>query len=97
MEPKRFCRRSRQEDMPDEAALAQNIRELVELLAPEKRASGEETARRLAHCRRCDQLQNGLCRLCGCYVELRAAKRHMGCPHVPDLWKPSCTKGENLP
>ncbi len=86
MEKKPFCRRCLLEDMPDEEALAKSIRELIDLLPEEKRTSMEETARRLDICRGCDHLQNGMCVLCGCYVELRAAKRHMKCPDVPGKW-----------
>jgi len=83
---KPFCRRCLLEDMPDEAALAQSIRELIDLLPEEKRAPQEITAERLNRCRACDHLQNGMCVLCGCYVELRAAKRMMKCPDVPGRW-----------
>jgi len=86
MEKKPFCRRCLLEDMPQEAALAQNIRELIALLPQEKRASAEMNAERLNICRNCDHLQNGMCVLCGCYVELRAAKAQMKCPHVPGKW-----------
>ncbi len=83
---KPFCRRCLLEDMPDEAALAKSIRELIDLLPEEKRAPAEVTAQRLSLCRACDHLQNGMCVLCGCYVELRAAKRMMKCPDVPGRW-----------
>ena len=86
MEKKPFCRRCLLEDMPDEAALIQNIRELIELLPAEKRAAEDVRLERLALCRQCDRLQNGMCVLCGCYVELRAAKAHMKCPDVPGKW-----------
>lgn len=86
MQNKPFCRRCLLEDMPDEAALARSIRELIDLLPEEKRAAADVTAARLAVCRQCDQLQNGMCALCGCYVELRAAKKHMHCPQVPGKW-----------
>ena len=86
MEKKPFCRRCLLEDMPDEAALIQNIRELIELLPAEKRAAEDVRLERLALCRQCDRLQNGMCVLCGCYVELRAAKKHMQCPAVPGKW-----------
>ena len=86
MEKKPFCRRCLLQDMPDEAALIQNIRELIDLLPEEKRAEDDIRLERLAVCRRCDHLQNGMCVLCGCYVELRAAKKHMQCPAVPGKW-----------
>ena len=41
---------------------------------------------RLTICQACDQLMNGTCRLCGCYVETRAAKRGQQCPMVPPRW-----------
>lgn len=86
MEKKPFCRRCLLEDMPDEAALAKSIRELIDLLPEDRRAPAEVAAQRLAVCRTCDRLQNGMCALCGCYVELRAAKAHMKCPSVPKKW-----------
>ena len=86
MEKKPFCRRCLLEDMPDEAALARSIRELIDLLPEEKRSSAEVNAQRLSICRECNHLQNGMCVLCGCYVELRAAKRMMKCPCVPKKW-----------
>jgi len=86
MEKKPFCRRCLLEDMPDEAALARSIRELIDLLPEEKRSSAEVNAQRLSICRECNHLQNGMCVLCGCYVELRAAKRLMKCPRVPGRW-----------
>lgn len=83
---KPFCRRCLLEDMPGEAELAKSIRELIEMLPEEKRASTDVHAQRLFICRTCDHLQNGMCVLCGCYVELRAAKRMMRCPCVPGKW-----------
>ena len=86
MTKKPFCRRCLLEDMPDEASLIQNIRELIDLLPAEKRAAEDVHRARLDICRKCDHLQNGMCVLCGCYVELRAAKTHMKCPDVPGKW-----------
>ena len=37
-------------------------------------------------CKSCDCLLEGMCRLCGCYVELRAAMKTKPCPHVPEKW-----------
>ncbi|MCI9073703.1 MAG: hypothetical protein HFH80_13060, partial [Lachnospiraceae bacterium] len=47
----------------------------LELKAPE--AIYEE---RLAVCKDCDLLLEGMCRVCGCYVELRAAMKKNACP-----------------
>lgn len=86
MVDKRPCRRCLLEDMPEEAALAQSVRELVSLLPDHVRADAEATRRRLEVCRQCDHLYGGMCALCGCYVQLRAAKARMGCPDVPGRW-----------
>ena len=87
-EPKPICRRCLLEDMPSQAALAASIRDLIALLPEDKLTPREETSRRLAICRDCDQLRSGMCALCGCYVELRAAKGRMGCPALPPRWEP---------
>ena len=52
----------------------------------EQRAEEAVFSSRLAACKACDNLLNGTCALCGCYVELRAAKRVQQCPDVPGKW-----------
>ena len=83
---KPFCRRCLLEDMPSEAALMENIRDLIALLPEEQRADEVLWRERLDCCRRCDHLNDGTCALCGCFVELRAAKQRMRCPDVPTRW-----------
>ena len=73
-------------DLPDAAALSRLLTEWLGQIPEEERTESEETAWRLDRCRRCDFLQDGTCALCGCYVELRAAKRRMRCPDLPDRW-----------
>lgn len=41
---------------------------------------------RLQKCAQCGQLVKGMCRLCGCYVELRAALKVRKCPDVNSRW-----------
>lgn len=57
-----------------------SIYQYIENISPEQKASSEEYARRLALCRACDELQNGMCAQCGCFAEVRAAKKRMSCP-----------------
>lgn len=73
-------------EMPDEAALAQILRERIETIPEEERAPEEEYASRLARCRACEHLQRGTCARCGCYVEIRAARKKQRCPEVPARW-----------
>ena len=72
--------------MPSEAALSEIIRERIESLPEEQRADATTVAARLAVCKECDHLMSGTCALCGCYVELRTAKRRQRCPDVPGRW-----------
>lgn len=39
---------------------------------------------RLSYCKNCDNLISGMCRKCGCYVEIRAALKDKGCPDFDD-------------
>ncbi len=36
---------------------------------------------RLAFCKECEQLISGMCRKCGCYVEIRARMNDQHCPN----------------
>ena len=80
------CLRCLLSEMPEEAVLARNLRELIALIPEADRASAETVEERLQTCRECDHLSRGTCRLCGCYVEHRAAKLRGACPAVPTKW-----------
>jgi len=41
---------------------------------------------RLEFCRACDDLINGMCKWCGCFVEVRAAKKSQICPSLNRKW-----------
>lgn len=69
-----------------EAEMAQVIAEYVAGLDDSIRTAKDDYRARLAVCEGCDQLLNGTCRLCGCYVETRAAKKGLSCPMVPPRW-----------
>ncbi len=74
-------------EMPDETELADIIAARIGEIAEEERTPGEEYRRRLALCRDCESLNRGTCARCGCYVEIRAARKRMGCPCVPARWE----------
>lgn len=69
-----------------EAEMAASIAEYVAMLDDAVRASEADYRARLAICEGCEQLLSGTCRLCGCYVETRAAKKGLSCPMVPPQW-----------
>ena len=82
---KPFCKKCLFEEIDRDGVYA-SIKELIDALPEEKRADKKEYLRRLEICRRCDSLGEGTCGKCGCFVELRAAKADMKCPHENHLW-----------
>ena len=84
VEPRKQCRCLLK--AAGEAEMAASIAEYVASLDESVRAAEGDYRARLSVCEGCDALLNGTCRLCGCYVETRAAKKGMGCPMVPPRW-----------
>ena len=80
------CLKCLLKDLPDEKELHQILQERIAQLPPEDLVDPETYESRLAQCRLCPSLDRGTCGECGCYVELRAARLRMGCPHVPSRW-----------
>ena len=66
--------------------MARTVAEYVASLDETIRTPEDVYRARLALCQDCPELMNGTCRLCGCYVETRAAKRGQKCPMVPARW-----------
>lgn len=83
---KRTCRRCLIKDMPNEKELHIIIQERIAQMPQEEKAQAQELERRLKICQACESLNSGTCGLCGCYVELRAARAKMHCPAVPNKW-----------
>ena len=66
--------------------MARTVAEYVASLDESIRTPENTYRARLDLCQGCLELMNGTCRLCGCYVETRAAKRGQQCPMVPPRW-----------
>lgn len=63
-----------------------NMYEYIELLPADIKTEEKEYQRRLSLCKECDYLENGMCRKCGCFVEVRAAKKVNYCPSEHKFW-----------
>ena len=81
----RICRKCLLRDAPEEETW-KNVREYVERLPEEDRVDEQVYENRLLICRSCDQLLGGVCRKCGCFVEMRAAMKLRSCPDVSAKW-----------
>lgn len=77
------CRRCLTRDM-DRAEYFENLHTYIANLDEEIRAGEELYEKRLARCRECGRLMDGMCAACGCFVELRAAIEKNVCPY--DRW-----------
>lgn len=76
----RTCKRCLTRELADQAKEFQNIRDYIDNLDVDIKASEELYEERLQVCKECDMLLAGMCRKCGCYVELRAAVTKNYCP-----------------
>ena len=85
--PGRICKKCLLRDMPEQAFF-DNLTRTIERLDEDLKVPGEVYQQRLSTCTSCEELLNGMCRLCGCYVELRAVMKKNGCPRVPPRWLP---------
>ena len=83
--PKR-CRRCLLRDMTGENDYYQSVLRYRASLPAAKRTPDDLYENRLAACRACAELDNGTCMACGCYVEMRAARRDMHCPLADAAW-----------
>ncbi|MBE6823475.1 DUF6171 family protein [Caproiciproducens sp. LBM24188] len=79
------CRRCLLKDMTD-SEYYRSISEYVESLDETMRTPAPDYEARLAYCRQCSHLINGMCELCGCFVEVRAAKRQNHCAKDSRIW-----------
>lgn len=83
-ERRRPCRKCLTADM-DQEEYFRNLHAYVANLDSDIKVSRPVYEERLLYCKNCDLLLDGMCRACGCFVELRAALRKNACPY--DKWK----------
>lgn len=79
------CRRCLLESL-NARKLKKIVEDYIESLDGEMRAPDHIYQQRLSVCMECGNLQNSMCALCGCFVEIRAAKMALSCPDTPPKW-----------
>lgn len=80
---KRICRKCLTADMDQEEYFV-NLHTYIANLDADIKVDSQKYNERLAVCKNCDLLADGMCRACGCFVELRAAIGKNSCPY--DKW-----------
>jgi len=93
--PRRFCRRCLLQEM-GESEYFENLHAYIKNLDDDLKVCSEVYAQRLAQCKSCDNLLSGMCRICGCYVELRAVMKKNICPLVRPRWGAVKDEEDNL-
>ncbi len=76
----RLCKKCLIREMAGQEEYFRSLREYIENLDPDIKAAEALYEERLETCKACDMLLQGMCRKCGCYVELRAAVDRNACP-----------------
>ncbi|MCM1193914.1 MAG: DUF6171 family protein [Butyrivibrio sp.] len=76
----RFCRKCLTRELAGQEETYRTIREYIDNFDPDAKADGTLYEERLEICKECEMLLQGMCRSCGCYVELRAAMGKNVCP-----------------
>lgn len=74
------CRKCLTRDMAGQEEYFRSLREYIANLDEDIKAPAALYEDRLSVCKQCELLLDGMCRSCGCYVELRAAVEKNRCP-----------------
>jgi hypothetical protein len=83
---KPLCRRCLLKDMTD-SDYYESVYAYIESLTEDIKTPEEEFQRRLVICGACAHLVNAMCDQCGCFVEVRAAKRANSCAMSRKMWE----------
>lgn len=77
---RRYCRKCLTRDMIGQEEYFRSLRDYIENLDSDIKSPEALYEDRLTVCKECGLLLEGMCRSCGCYVELRAAIERNACP-----------------
>ena len=64
----------------------ESMRTYLDGLDEEIKADKQLYEERLKECESCENLREGICRICGCFVEYRAAIKIRKCPAIHPRW-----------
>lgn len=80
------CRQCLLRELAEESDRYKAVTLCLEKIPDKERTPEELYESRLRTCKVCRSLDNGTCRQCGCYVELRAARKAVHCPKKNPEW-----------
>lgn len=81
----RFCKKCLLKDLVSEEYL-EHVKTYLDGLDELSKVEEEVYQERLLKCMECENLNEGLCKICGCFVEFRAVMKNKGCPWIHPKW-----------
>ena len=81
----RYCRKCLLDEIFQDDEY-KNMQDYINSIDSYIKTEAKEYERRLNICKECDNLINGMCRICGCFVEMRAAVKKNYCPDIEKNW-----------
>ena len=84
-EDTRICKKCLIKDTMGDNYL-ESLEHYVDQIDSDIKSSDDLYQSRLATCNECDQLFQGCCRICGCFVQVRAAVKNNYCPSTKKKW-----------
>lgn len=81
----RICRKCLP-DLESREAYFEKLSGYIAAMDEEVKVGQQVYEERLKKCSVCEKQMDGMCRLCGCFVELRAAQKIQKCPDIPSRW-----------
>lgn len=85
--PKRVCKRCLLQEA--HAEYFESLRLYIESIDQDLKVDNDTYENRLNICKDCPHLYDGMCKGCGCYVELRGVMKRNSCPYNKWLAVPS--------
>lgn len=85
MKQQNLCKKCLLKDMPYDAYF-KSLYDYIDSIDEDLKVDSETYEKRLQICKECDNLLKGMCRICGCFVELRACMKKNSCPNVDKRW-----------
>ncbi len=71
----------------NEEAFYEDLSRYIQRMDEELKVDQQTYEKRLGICSSCERLMSGMCRLCGCFVELRTVQKVRKCPDLPAKWE----------
>ena len=81
----RFCKKCLLDKLFEEKEY-KHLQDYIKNLDEYIKTEDKEYKERLGICMKCDNLINGMCKVCGCFVEMRAAVKKNYCPDTEKYW-----------